>query len=154
MNTKLQLLRCVIMGDSCCFFGHRDAAESIRAKLKEEIIRLIEEHDVNDYYIGNQGGFDSLVLSVMKELAVSYPQIRYTIVLAYLPDEKSVISETNTIYPEGLESVPKRFCIARRNDWLIEHSRYVICYVAHITGGAAQFMEKARRKNRTVINIA
>ena len=100
------------MGDSCCFFGHRDAAESIRAKLKEEIIRLIEEHDVNDYYIGNQGGFDSLVLSVMKELAVSYPQIRYTIVLAYLPDEKSVISETNTIYPEGLESVPKRFCIA------------------------------------------
>ena len=96
MNTKLQLLRCVIMGDSCCFFGHRDAAESISAKLKEEIIRLIEEHDVNDYYIGNQGGFDSLVLSVMKELAVSYPQIRYTIVLAYLPDEKSVISETNT----------------------------------------------------------
>ena len=154
MNTKLQLLRCVIMGDSCCFFGHRDAAESIRAKLKEEIIRLIEEHDVNDYYIGNQGGFDSLVLSVMKELTVSYPQIRYTIVLAYLPDEKSVISETNTIYPEGLESVPKRFCIARRNDWLIEHSRYVICYVAHITGGAAQFMKKAQRKKRTVINIA
>ena len=108
------------MGDSCCFFGHRDAAESIRAKLKEEIIRLIEEHDVNDYYIGNQGGFDSLVLSVMKELAVSYPQIRYTIVLAYLPDEKSVISETNTIYPEGLESVPKRFCIARRNDWSLK----------------------------------
>ena len=149
------------MGDSCCFFGHRDAAESIRAKLKEEIIRLIEEHDVNDYYIGNQGGFDSLVLSVMnmvfsvlKELKSRYPQIRYTIVLAYLPDEKSVISETNTIYPEGLESVPKRFCIARRNDWLIEHSRYVICYVAHITGGAAQFMKKAQRKKRTVINIA
>ena len=128
--------------------------DSIRSKLKEEIIRLIEEHGVNDYYVGNQGGFDSLVLSVMKELTVSYPQIRYSVVLAYLPDEKRTIPETNTIYPEGLERVPKRFCIARRNDWLIEHSRYVICYVAHITGGAAQFMEKARRKNRTVINIA
>ena len=142
------------MENSCCFFGHRDAMDSIRSKLKEEIIRLIEEHGVNDYYVGNQGGFDSLVLSVMKELTVSYPQIRYFVVLAYLPDEKRTIPETNTIYPEGLERVPKRFCIARRNDWLIEHSRYVICYVAHITGGAAQFMEKARRKNRTVINIA
>ena len=142
------------MENSCCFFGNRDAMDSIRSKLKEEIIRLIEEHGVNDYYVGNQGGFDSLVLSVMKELTVSYPQIRYSVVLAYLPDEKRTIPETNTIYPEGLERVPKRFCIARRNDWLIEHSRYVICYVAHITGGAAQFMEKARRKNRTVINIA
>ena len=144
----------MVMENSCCFFGHRDAMDSIRSKLKEEIIRLIDEHGVNDYYVGNQGGFDSLVLSVMKELTVSYPQIRYSVVLAYLPDEKRTIPETNTIYPEGLERVPKRFCIARRNDWLIEHSRYVICYVAHITGGAAQFMEKARRKNRTVINIA
>ena len=144
----------MVMENSCCFVGHRDAMDSIRSKLKEEIIRLIEEHGVNDYYVGNQGGFDSLVLSVMKELTVSYPQIRYSVVLAYLPDEKRTIPETNTIYPEGLERVPKRFCIARRNDWLIEHSRYVICYVAHITGGAAQFMEKARRKNRTVINIA
>ena len=142
------------MENSCCFFGHRDAMDSIRSKLKEEIIRLIEEHGVNDYYVGNQGGFDSLVLSVMKELTVSYPQIRYSVVLAYLPDEKRTIPETNTIYPEELERVPKRFCIARRNDWLIEHSRYVICYVAHITGGAAQFMKKAQRKKRTVINIA
>ena len=144
----------MVMENSCCFFGHRDAMDSIRSKLKEEIIRLIEEHGVNDYYVGNQGGFDSLVLSVMKELTVSYPQIRYSVVLAYLPDEKRTIPETNTIYPEGLERVPKRFCIARRNDWLIEHSRYVICYVAHITGGAAQFMKKAQRKKRTVINIA
>ena len=144
----------MVMENSCCFFGHRDATDNIRIKLAEVIKKLIEEQGVTDYYVGNQGGFDSLVLSVMKELAVSYPQIRYSVVLAYLPDEKRTIPETNTIYPEGLERVPKRFCIARRNDWLIEHSRYVICYVAHITGGAAQFMEKARRKNRTVINIA
>ena len=48
----------------------------------------------------------------------------------------------------------KLYCIARRNDWMIEHSKYVICYVKHITGGAAQFMKKAQRKNRIVINLA
>ena len=142
------------MDKSCCFFGHRDTPSSVRPKLTDVIMDLIEERGVIDFYVGNQGSFDSLVLSVLKELAVSYPQIRYTVVLAYLPDDKSGIEETNTLYPEGLESVPKRFCIARRNDWLIRNSKYVICYVGHITGGAAQFMKKAQKQNRTVINIA
>ena len=142
------------MEKSCCFFGHRDSPSSVRPKLTKAIKDLIEERGVTDFYVGSQGGFDSLVLSVLKQLAVRYPQIRYTIVLAYLPDDKSGITETNTLYPEGLESVPKRFCIARRNDWLIRKSEYVICYVSHITGGAAQFMKKAQKQNRTVINIA
>ena len=142
------------MDNSCCFFGHRDTPSSVRPKLTDVIMDLIEEHGVTDFFVGNQGAFDLLVLSVLKELAVSYPQIRYTVVLAYLPDDKSGITETNTRYPEGLESVPKRFCIARRNDWLIRKSEYVICYVSHITGGAAQFMKKAQKQNRTVINIA
>lgn len=142
------------MEKSCCFFGHRDTPGRVRPKLIKAIKDLIEERGVTDFYVGNQGGFDSLVLSVLKQLAVSYPQIRYTVVLAYLPDDKSDITETNTLYPEGLESVPKRFCIARRNDWLIRKSEYVICYVSHITGGAAQFMKKAQKQNRTVINIA
>ena len=142
------------MDKSCCFFGHRDTPSSVRPKLTDVIMDLIEEHGVTDFFVGNQGAFDLLVLSVLKELAVSYPQIRYTVVLAYLPDDKSGIMEMNTLYPEGLESVPKRFCIARRNDWLIRNSKYVICYVGHITGGAAQFMKKAQKQNRTVINIA
>ena len=142
------------MEKSCCFFGHRDTPSSVRPKLTEAIKELIEDRGVTDFYVGNQGGFDSLVLSVLKQLEVRYPQIRYTVVLAYLPDDKSDITETNTLYPEGLENVPKRFCIARRNDWLIRKSEYVICYVSHIAGGAAQFMKKAQKQNRTVINIA
>ena len=142
------------MEKSCCFFGHRDTPATVRPGLTEAVTELIERYGVTDFYVGNQGGFDSLVLSVMKELAAEYPQIRYTVVLAYLPDDKNGITETNTLYPEGLESVPKRFCIARRNDWMIRNAKYVICYVAHITGGAAQFMEKARKKNKVIINIA
>ena len=110
------------MEKSCCFFGHRDTPATVRPKLTETVTELIEQYGVTDFYVGNQGGFDSLVLSVLKELAAEYPQIRYTVVLAYLPDDKNGIMETNTLYPEGLENVPKRFCIARRNDWLIRNS--------------------------------
>lgn len=142
------------MEKSCCFFGHRDISEAIKPRLTEAITKLTDEIGIEDFYVGNQGGFDSLVLSVLKELAISNPKLRYSIVLAYLPTDHSAVRDENTLYPEGMENVPKRYCIARRNDWMIEHSKYVICYVKHITGGATQFMKKAQRKNRIVINLA
>lgn len=142
------------MEKSCCFFGQRDTLEAIKPRLTEAITKLTDEIGIEDFYVGNQGGFDSLVLSVLKELAISNPKLRYSIVLAYLPTDHSAVCDENTLYPEGMENVPKRYCIARRNDWMIEHSKYVICYVKHITGGATQFMKKAQRKNRIVINLA
>ena len=142
------------METSCCFFGHRDTPEYVKPKLKSVIEKMIEEHEVTNFYVGSQGNFDFMVLSVLKELSCQYPEIRYASVLAYLSDAEKVEEGTETIYPEGLENVPMRFCIAKRNDWMLEKSNYVICCVRHITGGAAKYYEKAKKKNRTVINIA
>ena len=58
------------------------------------------------------------------------------------------------MYPEGLESVPRRFAISWRNKWMVGESDTVICYIAHSWGGAAQFVELAERKKKTVINLA
>ena len=113
------------MEKSCCFFGHRDTPENIKPKLTEAITKLSDEIGISHFYVCKQGDFESLVISILKELAVSNPKIRYSIVLAYLPAEHSAVCDENTLYPEGMESVPKRFCIARRNDWMIDHSKYV-----------------------------
>lgn len=139
---------------SCCFFGHRDAPESIKPKLKDNIKRLIIEYNVTDFYVGNNGSFDSIVTSVLKEIVIEYPDVSYSIVLAYLPNKRDQEQEKNTLYPFGIESVPKRYCISWRNKWLIDHSQFVICYVTHITGGASKFMEMASKKNIKVINIS
>ena len=81
--------------------------------------------------------------------------IKYTVVLAYMPDQKTAEKYgDNTLYPDGLEFVPKRFAISRRNGWMIKKSAYVICYVHKITGGAYQFQNIALKKGCTVINIA
>ena len=95
-----------------------------------------------------------MVRSVLKELKVKYPHIRYTVVLAYMPDEhiKEVYGE-DTLYPDGLETVPKRFAISKRNDWLIAHSCIAVCYVHKITGGAAKFREKAEKKGLQIIDV-
>jgi uncharacterized phage-like protein YoqJ len=139
---------------TCCFFGHREVTHNIRDKLKAIIERLITEDGVTEFYVGNQGQFDSMVYSVLKELKAKYPNIRYTVVLAYMPNEhiKEVYGE-DTLFPDGLESVPKKFAISKRNDWMIQQSSYAVCYVHKITGGASKFREKAEKKGLKIICI-
>ena len=104
---------------ACCFFGHREVVHNIRAELKSVIEKLIVTEKVGNFYVGNQGQFDSMVYSVLKEPKKQYPQIRYTVVLAYMPNGRiKEIYGYDTIYPEGLETVPKRFAISKRNDWM------------------------------------
>lgn len=139
---------------TCCFFGHREVTHNIRDKLKAIIENLITEDGVTEFYAGNQGQFDCIVFSVLKELKTEYPQIRYTVVLAYMPDEhiKELYGE-DTLYPDGMESVPKKFAISKRNDWIIQQSGIAICYVHKITGGAAKFREKAEKKGLRIIDV-
>ena len=138
---------------TCCFFGHREVTHNIKDKLTAIIEKLITEENVTEFYLGNQGQFDSMVYSVLKELKAKYPQIRYTVVLAYMPDEhiKEVYGE-DTLFPDGLESVPKKYAISKRNDWMILQSGYAVCYVHKITGGAAKFKEKTEKKELRIID--
>ncbi len=137
-----------------CFFGHRDVTHNIRPRLKSIIEKLITEDNVTEFYVGHQGQFDSMVYSILKELGEKYPQIRYTVVLAYLPDEhiKELHGE-DTIFSDGLETVSKKFAISKRNDWMIGQSGFAVCYVHKITGGAAKFKEKAYKKGLKVIDV-
>ena len=140
---------------TCCFFGHREVTRNIKPKLTEIIEKLITEDGVTDFYVGHQGQFDSMVFYVLKELKAKYPKIRYTVVLAYMPDEhiKELYGE-DTLFPDGMESVPKKFAISKRNDWMILHSDIAVCYVWKVTGGAAKFREKSVKKGLRVIDLA
>ena len=139
---------------TCCFFGHREVTHNIRDKLTAIIEKLISENGVTEFYVGHQGQFDNMVYSVLKELKQKYPQIRYIVVLAYMPDEhiKELYGE-DTLFPDGMENVPKKFAISKRNDWMIQQSGFAVCYVYKITGGAAKFREKAGKKGIRVIDV-
>lgn len=141
---------------ACTFFGHRDCPEAVRPKLREVLVELIERHGVDRFYVGRQGAFDAMVRSVLRELTEFYPHISYAVVLERLPGprDQAVWDFSDTIFPEGLELVPPRFAISRRNLWMLKQADLVVTYVTHGWGGAAQFGEKARRQKKTVINLA
>lgn len=141
----------------CTFFGHRDCPSSIKPKLSEVLIDLIENESVDMFYVGNKGAFDRLVRSVLRELAQEYPQINYTVVLERLPgkqNEDYPEDYSDTMLPEGIEEVPPRFAISWRNKWMLRQSDYVVTYITHSWGGAAQFAEIAEHQKKPVINLA
>ncbi len=106
------------MEKSCCFFVHRDTPENIKPKLTETITKLTDEIGISYFYVGYQGGFDSLVLSVLKEPAISNPKLRYSIVLAYLPTDHSAVRDENTLYYKKYEVI-RCFLFPRLSDYLL-----------------------------------
>ncbi len=137
---------------TCTFFGHRDLPAEILPLIKETLIDLIENKDVDLFYVGCNGNFDLSVQAVLSELSSVYP-IKYYIVLSCLPQNEARYS-ARTIMPEGIEKVPPRFAISFRNKWMIEQSDYAVVFVTHSWGGAAKFKEIAEKKGKTVINLA
>lgn len=142
---------------SCTFFGHRDTPETVRAVLHEQLVTLIERRGVDTFYVGNQGNFDRMVHLELKALTAQYPQIRYSVVLAYLPSSRKNPDEpdpADTIYPPGLETVPPRFAVDKRNHMMLSWSDFVITYVSRPGGGAAKFKALALKMGKEIVELS
>ena len=138
---------------NCIFFGHRDAPDRIVPYLKNAIIQLIEEQGVKHFYTGNNGHFDFLAQKVLKEITKEYEGVKFNIILSSIDELAISGNQDLTLFPEGLEHVPPRFAIFRRNEWMIEHASFVISYTRHKASNTYQWVEKARRKGLCVINL-
>ncbi len=138
---------------ACTFFGHRDCIGLCRSELEEAIEDLIRNHDVDLFYVGNEGQFDALVHWVLFAMKKKYPHIRYAVVLAYSPKNIPGEDYSDTMLPEGIESIHPQYAITWRNRWMLQWADYVITYVPHPWGGAARFAEEARRRGKQIIPL-
>ncbi len=138
----------------CTFFGHKDAPSALIPLLRAVMLDLIKIQGVRQFFVGNQGNFDSMALKLLKEFEKTY-SVTYDVVLAYLPKKSDPFFEAyHTVFPEGIETVPRRFAIEYRNKWLIEHSDIIITYVEHSFGGAAKFKALAEKKGKKVVELS
>lgn len=140
----------------CAFFGHKDSPESVKPLLETAIRHIIEHYPDTTFYVGHNGNFDRMVLSVLKKLSTEISALSYAIILAYLSTGKSAECYNGllTIYPEGIECVPKKYAISYRNNRIVKQADMIICYITHDFGGAAQFVKKAENKCKIVYNVA
>ena len=135
------------------FCGHSKIVdkEAVRERLTSEICNLLSS-GYTTFYLGGYGDFDLMAASVLHEMKDSYPSIDRVLVLPYLDRKYDEKLYDSTVYPP-LESVPKRFTISKRNEWMVEQADVVIAYVTHDWGGAAKTLEYAVRKKSQIINI-
>jgi uncharacterized phage-like protein YoqJ len=139
---------------ACTFFGYCDCSESVQSKLRTVLVELIEYCGVNQFYVGQQGTFDAMVLDILQKLASEYPYIRYDVVSEKLPSKYEQLETFPIIFPDELENVPSQFAISRRNDWMLQQADYVVTYAAHSWDNAAQYGEKAAHLGKIVLNLA
>ena len=136
------------------FLGHRDTPSTIKPLLKQTVQQLIEENEELTFLVGTHGAFDLMVQSALLKASERYLGISCYIVLSYLPVGNNEQYELPTLYPEGIEYAPKRFAISFSNNYIVNESDTVVCYINHDWGGAAQFVKKAKKSGKMIINLA
>lgn len=139
---------------SCTFFGHRDTPKKIEPILQSTLIDLIENKNVDCFYVGNQGDFDIIVRHNLKSLKILYPHISCFVVFAYKSDKRLFDNYLEYIYPDELKNIFPKYAIIERNNWMINKSDYVVTYVKNSFGGAARFKSVSEKKGLMVINLA
>ena len=76
-------------------------------------------------------------------------------VLAYMPGKKTEYDDySDTMLPEGIESVHPHYAISWRNNWMLKQSDYVVTYITRSYGGAAQYVSRAQKQDKKIINIS
>lgn len=136
------------------FCGHKEVAdrEHVEQWLRRVCAGLIER-GADKFFLGGYGNFDFMCASVLRNLQKTHPSIRLILVLPYLNSTLLTEGYDETVYPP-LESVPKRFAIVRRNEWMVRESDAVVAYVIRGFGGAAQTLDYARRQKKPIICYA
>ena len=136
---------------ACFFIGHREAGENLLPYLTDTVGQLITSCGVTRFYVGGYGNFDRLSGKAVIALKNIFPDIRLFLVIPYHPAERPVATPQGydgTHYPQGMESVPRKFAIVRANRRIIDECDYLVAFVWHPASNAREFLEYARRREK------
>ena len=140
-------------GHSNCLFSDEE-----KEKLKQLLIKEIRKNPTCKFYLGGYGDFDSLCLRTLRELKKEFQDIELIFITPYLDKNYSKLEFAKYHYDDvifpPLESVPRKFAILKRNEWMVDSADLVIAYVKYSWGGASKTLEYAKRKNKPIINLA
>ncbi len=145
------------------FVGH--GKMHIDIELTEKLVSIIKDNiqgkDSISFYCGGYGDFDNHCATICRKLKPYISQCEIVFITPYISftqqEKMKYLIETNLydsiIYPP-IEHIPPRFAILKRNEWIVSKADLIIAYVCRTYGGAYKTLEYARRKNKTIINLA
>ena len=142
---------------SCFFIGHRETSDEILPYIAETAERLIREENVTVFYVGGYGNFDRFAGKAIIQLKKKYAGIELFLVIPYHPADRLIETPPGydgTFYPDGMETVSRRYAIAKADRKMIEINNYLIAYVTHSVSNAYDLLEYAlQRQKRGLIRV-
>lgn len=141
---------------TCFFIGHREADERLLPCLISTIEKLVSQESVTCFYVGGYGGFDRIAASAVKQVKRGHPEIMLMLVLPYHPAERPVETPygfDGTYYPEGMETIPRRYAIVQANRRMVDNVDWLIAYVRHGASNSQKVLEYVQRQGLPCINI-
>lgn len=147
----------------CCFFGNSTILENdkmICERIQKKAIELIKNNNVNEFWVGNYGAFDKIAAKAIYELKQKY-NICLILIIPYLTNSiRESINDYRRTYDyiqmsEIPKKTPPQYKIIKTNHYMINNSKYMICYVKNEWGNSAKLLDYAKsKKDIEIYNIA
>ncbi len=131
----------------CFLFGHRDVPEGLFPLLLDAVGEHYDRYGIREFVVGHYGGFDAMAGRAVIRLKQTRPDLYLRMLLPYHPAEQPIHAPEgydSTLYPQGLETVPRPFAIVQANRLMLESADTTICYAYH-PGNAKKLLEYAQK---------
>ena len=147
----------------CCFAGHSEIYNSnlVFDMIMYKAEELITQKNINEFWVGNYGAFDYISANAVRKLKKKYLDILLVLIIPYLTKEINEYREQyyknydEMVIAEIPEKTPKKYRILKTNEYMVDNSNYLICFINHSWGGTAKTLEYAERKKHiTIFNLA
>lgn len=144
------------MGKICAFFGHRHIPSGLEPEIEKAATKLIDEEDVDTFWVGGYGEFDKVAASCIRSLRTRYPYVRLVLIAAYVQQLHAygdIFPFDAFDYPAEAEAAPRKFAISARNRYVAVNADFVIAYVCKDYGGAFEAVRAAEYHGKTLLKI-
>ncbi len=136
---------------TCFFIGHRTAPPDLLPRLVEAVERHVTDYGITEFIVGSHGSFDHLAAQAVRDVKKRHPDITLTRLLAYYRadrPEQLPPGYDGSLYPDGLESTPRRFAITYANRWMARRCDCLIAYDRGYPGNTQAIVRLARARER------
>jgi len=149
-----------------CFSGHRNIDKSVLPRLKAELESTIRKliSDGTDVFIcGGALGFDMFAEQTILALQEEFPHIQLVLALPCPGHyrrwgaaeqeamEEMIDAANKTVY---VSSEYTRTCMFERNEYMVDSSDLLVCYLTEFKGGTVQTTNYAKRVGKKIVNVA
>lgn len=151
----------IIKEKTICISGHRYIGKDLKKERVEGFLVKLIEKGFNTFLIGMALGFDTLCFQILERqkeknnikiiACIPCPEqpLKFNLRdkneyyrLLSIADEKVVLSDSYTPY-----------CMQKRNQFMVDNSFAVLCYLNKNSGGTFNTVKYAKKKNVFVIKV-